>query len=129
MGKKKKTYVKPEMKIIEVKTEGVIAASGEGIIDVPEQNWVDSYCTNSTFNGNAKKDFTAMGGNADRDYTSNCQLGTEYKKFASVINQPIIIGNKTYFSSGDRVTINRTIGSDDKPHIIITLGWDNSFFY
>lgn len=28
MGKKKKTYVKPEMKIIEVKTEGVIAASG-----------------------------------------------------------------------------------------------------
>lgn len=27
MGKKKKTYVKPEMKIIEVKTEGVIAAS------------------------------------------------------------------------------------------------------
>lgn len=30
MGKKKKTYVKPEMKIIEVKTEGVIAASGGG---------------------------------------------------------------------------------------------------
>lgn len=28
MGKKKKTYVRPEMKIIEVKTEGVIAASG-----------------------------------------------------------------------------------------------------
>lgn len=34
MGKKKKTYVRPEMKIIEVKTEGVIAASGgEVIID------------------------------------------------------------------------------------------------
>lgn len=34
MGKKKKTYVRPEMKIIEVKTEGVIAASGgETIID------------------------------------------------------------------------------------------------
>ncbi len=28
MGKKKKTYVRPEMKIIEVKTEGVIASSG-----------------------------------------------------------------------------------------------------
>lgn len=37
MGKKKKTYVRPEMKIIEVKTEGVIAASsGGGEIEVPE---------------------------------------------------------------------------------------------
>lgn len=128
MGKKKKTYVKPEMKIIEVKTEGVIAASGGEIIDVPEQNWLDSYCTNSTFNGNAKNDFRSMGGDVNNDYTSNCQLN-EYKKYASVINQPIIIDNKTYFSSGDRVTINRTMGSDNKTHIIITLGWDNSFFY
>lgn len=36
MGKKKKTYVRPEMKIIEVKTEGVIAASGGEIIIDPD---------------------------------------------------------------------------------------------
>lgn len=127
MEKKKKNYAKAEIKIVEVKTEGVIAASGGGIVDVPEENWIDSYCSNSTFNGNAKNDFKQMGGNADKDYTSNCQL-YEYKKYASVINQPIIIGNKTYFSGGDRVTINRTMGSDNKTHIIITPGWDSSFF-
>lgn len=68
-----------------------------------------------------------MGGNADRDYTSNCQL-YELKKYASVINQSINIDGKYYFSSGERVTIDRTIGSDDKVHIIIYPGWDSSFF-
>ena len=37
MEKKKKTYAKAEIKIIEVKTEGVIAASGGEIIVPPEQ--------------------------------------------------------------------------------------------
>lgn len=50
MGKKKKAYVRPEMKIIEVKTEGVIASSG--VIDFPDidftngckNNWFDNSC-------------------------------------------------------------------------------------
>ncbi len=51
MGKKKKTYVRPEMKIIEVKTEGVIAASnGEIIIDPIE---AETIFTNSCVQGGA----------------------------------------------------------------------------
>lgn len=58
MGKKKKTYVKPEMKIIEVKTEGVIAASG-GIIKPGDEYYDDLLSPNCTSNydsgGNAAK--------------------------------------------------------------------------
>lgn len=51
MGKKKKTYVRPEMKIIEVKTEGVIAASsGGGEIEVPIGNITTLCEKNSIFN-------------------------------------------------------------------------------
>lgn len=49
MGKKKKTYVRPEMKIIEVKTEGVIAASGGGSTEIPEEVFKKG-CNNNWFN-------------------------------------------------------------------------------
>lgn len=52
MGKKKKTYVKPEMKIIEVKTEGVIAASGEIPVPPEELNTILSpSCTSGYGDG------------------------------------------------------------------------------
>lgn len=58
MGKKKKTYVKPEMKIIEVKTEGVIAASG-GVIKPGDEYYGDilkeSCTSNYDSGGNAVK--------------------------------------------------------------------------
>lgn len=45
--KKKKKYVKPEMKIVNVKTEGVIAASG-GDIEIPETDFING-CQNNYF--------------------------------------------------------------------------------
>lgn len=55
MGKKKKTYVKPEMKIVEVKTEGVIAASGGEMIIDPDPETLCSH--NDIFsNPNSCKD-------------------------------------------------------------------------
>lgn len=56
MGKKKKTYVRPEMKIIEVKTEGVIAASG-GEIEIPDvpDELISSLTSNCTKGGNVNQ--------------------------------------------------------------------------
>lgn len=52
MGKKKKTYVKPEMKIIEVKTEGVIAASGEIIVPPTQyESILSASCTSGYGDG------------------------------------------------------------------------------
>ena len=86
MGKKKKTYVKPEMKIIEVKTEGVIAASGKGEVDVTIEEFKGS-CQNNWFNN---------GCGAPDPAVSNCEWyesamdNTEYNsclnsKHASII--------------------------------------------
>lgn len=57
MGKKKKTYVRPEMKIIEVKTEGVIAASSGGEIEIPNvpEEYITELLENCTQGGNYKQ--------------------------------------------------------------------------
>jgi len=57
MGKKKKTYVKPEMKIIEVKTEGVIAASG-GIIIKPGENDYKIFCEPNNYSKSCMNEYT-----------------------------------------------------------------------
>lgn len=68
MGKKKKTYVKPEMKIIEVKTEGVIAASGgESIIDPDDKYYNAFLLPQSTSNYTGSRSDCFGGGNAVGD--------------------------------------------------------------
>lgn len=74
MGKKKKTYVKPEMKIIEVKTEGVIAASGGEIIVPPEK--IEAFCKNSEFSAAGFSHSKAEGGN--KQNCENMVNGIEY---------------------------------------------------
>ena len=64
MGKKKKTYVKSEMKIIEVKTEGVIAASGT-VIDPGDPIW------NALLTPSCTKGY-GNGGNASKLEPDNC---------------------------------------------------------
>lgn len=82
MGKKKKTYVKPEMKIIEVKTEGVIAASGGEII-VPPGEETDRFCASNQFRQAEYSHHKKIGESSSSfgDKNNNCNnmvVGVEY---------------------------------------------------
>lgn len=121
MGKKKKTYVKPEMKIIEVKTEGVIAASGGGIIDVPEEEWNDEnlqICRHNMFSGNCGQ---YSGGASDViGQVSECHLESP-GYYVSCLKDSYTYNGKTI--PAGKVTLYKH--SDGKGGYIITLisGW------
>lgn len=120
MGKKKKTYVKPEMKIIEVKTEGVIAASDSGGIDVPEDKWLVKYCKESYFKGGGQSEYEQWGGTLP--YTPQCHLGA-LGDYASILNKPIDIDGKLYFNKNDRITLTKYVDEKNVTRVSIVLGW------
>lgn len=102
MGKKKKTYVKPEMKIIEVKTEGVIAASGEIIID-PEDPIADTLLSPScSQGGNASILLIGECGDFRINTNGGCSAWTD-AKYGS-------------FEKGDKVNICHMEGLDGKDY-------------
>jgi hypothetical protein len=97
MGKKKKTYVKPEMKIIEVKTEGVIAASGA--IEIPDEyieDFLENSCTTGGAGGNALKalapgECTPSGFLKVNANGGSCSAQKWYGKHGFTHQMPIII--------------------------------------
>lgn len=117
MGKKKKTYVKPEMKIIEVKTEGVIAASG-GEIDIPAPDWENQiYCDNNMFSGSCGK----YNGHSDvLAQKSECHLGG-VGYYVSCLKYPLHIGDKVI--PAGKVTLHKYINNKGEERISISSGW------
>lgn len=108
MGKKKKTYVRPEMKIIEVKTEGVIAASGGDIIVDPDE-WMAA-CSPNYFNNSC---------HANNPKISECGLSPN-----SWANSCFKSGFDINKYDWKEVTLTRTY-RDNKEVIIISKGWNN----
>ena len=58
-GEEEKTYAKAEIKIIEVKTEGVIAASG-GIIIKPGEDDYTIFCNPNNYAKNCINEYTCL---------------------------------------------------------------------
>jgi hypothetical protein len=110
MGKKKKTYVKPEMKIIEVKTEGVIAASG-GIIIKPGEDDYTIFCNPSNYSKSCINEYTGT-----LNVFASCNQIIEGDN-VSCLKDPIPLSDGTIIQPG-KITVHK------KGDVLtITSGW------
>jgi hypothetical protein len=110
MGKKKKTYVKPEMKIIEVKTEGVIAASGGIIINPGDDQKI--FCDPSNYSKSCINEYTGT-----LNVFASCSQIIEGDN-VSCLKDPITLSDKTTIIQPGKITVHK------KGNILtITPGW------
>ncbi len=107
MGKKKKTYVKPEMKIIEVKTEGVIAASGGIIIDPDDDNFETLLGPSCTQGGNAKELPIGVCGNFRINTNGGCDAWTESQYGSFSKTEDVEICHLQYANGDDYYRVTR----------------------
>lgn len=106
--KKKKKYVKPEMKIVNVKTEGVIAASGTVIIPEVPGEYISSLTPDCTKGGNINQ-LKSIGDciNFDVNYTP---CSTTWEAISADV-----------FKTGPNVNVEYTHDSNGKKMYTVTV--------
>lgn len=119
MRTEKRIYVKPYTAVLNVQTEGVIAASG-GEIEIPETEWNSTVCSNSFFNKSANTcndDFE----NGMLDAVANCQIGEG--SYNSCLKSNIYYKGNLVVPAGKATITKKRKGNSYV--IIVSEGWDN----